>query len=487
MYAVFLQGTMPTGQIAQVLVVPTSPARTFFRAYREGARGISARWEDWTNRRLDTIRDLPLINEPVAVKFTSADERQIAERGAPTTLGTKAQAASDKALRTSVLTFGDIIESGDLVAKVQSQDPSLALWFTDRRSSRVPTVAPSIRVSTSPMPQDVTPTAAPANSMPEMRMSMASVPDSSIASRYVHRQVYGTDDFAIFEYAQQTKANILVKGPTGAAKTMSALAYAASKGLPTFTISGSVNFEVSEAIGQLMINPDGSMYFQHGGAVEVIRDGGVLILDEINFIPGKVITPLFPLLDDRREIVLKQNKGEVIKAHPDLLIIATMNPGYLGTQQLNAALAHRFDIQLDWEYDDNVEKQLVPSKALRELAKQLREAEAGKRIFTPTPTNAIMEVVSLSKALGIDFAISNFLARYDESERASVNLFLETHRKNIEQDLGFAPAVSVETDEVAAPAVGEDEWERQLLDQSNASANPWTVTPATATGYNNPF
>lgn len=469
-HAVFLQASLTNGLVGQVLVIPTSPVRTFFRVAAVGARGRAARWEDITGleaTRLSPITTARLDREPLAVRFTEADERQVIERGIPTTLGTKAMTALDRR-PTSSATIGDVFDNGALLDHVAAQDPVVIGWASLVASAPVRTAAPPVPVATPPA---VTPTTADVHTVNAPVMGMASVPPREIAKRYVHRKVYGQDDFAIYEYAQQTKANVLIKGPTGAAKTMSALAYAASKGLPTFTISGSVNFEVSEAIGQLMINPDGSMYFQYGGAVEVIRDGGVLILDEINFIPGKVITPLFPLLDDRREIVLKQNKGEVIKAHPDLIIVATMNPGYLGTQQLNAALANRFDIQLTWEYDEAVEKQLVPSKALRELAAQLREAEVAKRLFTPTPTNALMDVVAHTKALGLDFALANFLARYDESEQASVKLALDTHRNNIESDLGVAPTASVDSDEIEVPLA---EWEKELIDPSvTATVSPW--------------
>jgi len=223
----------------------------------------------------------------------------------------------------------------------------------------------------------------------------------------------------------------------------------------------------------MMLDPtNGLPYFQYGGAIEVIRDGGVLILDEINFIPGKVITPLFPLLDDRREVVLKQNKGEVIKAHPDLLIVATMNPGYFGTQQLNAALVNRFHHHLEWGYDEDVEKALVPSKSLRELAKKLRAAEAAKKILTPTPTNALMAIVANANSLGIEYAISNFLARYDEADQAAVRLALDSHRANIEQDLGLAPSITIEEAEIQPPT-GGPLWETIAVPVAQTATSPF--------------
>jgi hypothetical protein len=412
---------------------------------------------------------------------TDADFRQMQERGVPTTLGTKAMQALTRRPASS-LRIGDcfgLVVDVEILVQIQDRDDTLASWFVDGRTGAAP-IAPVVPIR---MPEAVTQTAPivhTVNDVPVGAFRMASVPDKSLAKRYIHRSLTGgIEDFTLFEHALANSQNILIKGPTGAAKTMSALAFAASKGKPTFTISGSVNFEASEAFGTTMLDPvNGMPYFQYGGAIEVIRDGGILILDEINFIPSKVITPLYPLLDQRREVVLKQNKGEVIKAHPDLLIIATMNPGYLGTASLNAAVVNRFNHHLDWGYDEGVEKTLVPSKAIREIAKQLRVQEAARQITTPTPTNALMDLVSNAKALGLDYALGNFLARYDESEQGAVRLALETHRANIESDLGIAPAPVIEQDEVAAQPT-EFKWEDFI--QPNIVNPPAAAIPSVAT------
>lgn len=473
MFAVFLQGTLPNGSRAQVLVTPGIAPRVYYRASVQGARGASARWEDITGRdsgALRAVHNQPLDYEPVAVAFTDADARQMLERGVPTTLGTKAISAR-KRPTSRPLTFGDIFANGALLDQVRNQDATVQAWHLDGRTALPSRPAMAAPVST---PTDVTATTVTGNT-PQPAMCMATVPDASIAQAYVHRAVYGTHDFDIFRAARDRRENILIKGPTGAAKTMSALAFASEQGMPTFTISGSVNFEASEAFGQTMLDPTTGMpYFQYGGAIEVIRSGGVLILDEINFIPSKVITPLYPLLDQRREVILKQNRGEVIKAHPDLLIVATMNPGYFGTQQMNWAVLNRFDHHLEWGYDDDVEKTLVACKALRELARQLREAEAGKKILTPTPTNALMTVIRNAKAFGLDYAVSNFLARYDDSDQQAVRLILAAHRTNIEVDLGIASDIVVESDETSEIPQNQEDATASLM-STWSPAHPVTV------------
>ena len=465
MYAVFLQATQGSS-IAQAIVAPRSEmggAQIYFRFTMEGARGRSARWEDITGREAEILAPIlgrALDVAPVLVAMTVSDRLQIAERGSPTSLGTRAIAAAGKAPRQFDLDFTvqRAYFDHDLPGLVSRQDTETV--------KSLATVLPAVT------PEDVTPTTPVVHTVKEPAFAMASVPDISIAKAYVHRQVYGQHDFDIFAKACARKENILLKGPTGSAKTMSALAFAASVRRPTFTISGSVNFEASEAIGQQMLDPvTGLPYFQYGGAIEVIRDGGVLILDEINFIPSKVITPFFPLLDDRREVVLKQNKGEIIKAHPNLLIVATMNPGYLGTQAMNFALANRFDHHLEWGYEESVEKKLVPCKALRDFASQLR---ANAAVATPVPTNALMSILSNTQEFSLDYALANFLARFDEAERKAVGYVLDSQRRNIEIDLGIAVDAVVEQDEVAPV----QEWETELL----SATSPIHVTVNT-----NPF
>ena len=77
---------------------------------------------------------------------------------------------------------------------------------------------------------------------------------------------------------------------------------------------------------------------------------------------------------------------------------------------------------------------LVLSKSLREFANQLR---ANPTIATPVPTNALMSIVSNATEVSLDYALANFLARFDDAERKAVDLILQSIRSNIESDLGL--------------------------------------------------
>jgi MoxR-like ATPase len=85
----------------------------------------------------------------------------------------------------------------------------------------------------------------------------------------------------------------------------------------------------------------------------------MLTIEEINFSPEELMSVWFSLLDHRRNIVLNEKDGEVVKAGKFLSVNATMNPDYIGTNPLNDALNDRFLIKLDIDYDKKIENNII--------------------------------------------------------------------------------------------------------------------------------
>jgi hypothetical protein len=133
-----------------------------------------------------------------------------------------------------------------------------------------------------------------------------------------------------------------------------------------------------------------------------------------------------------------ENGGEVIKAHPDLLIVADMNPDYRGTRPLNQALADRFPERLVFPYDNAIEQKLLGSKALLDMANQLRTEFDKGTINTPISTRNLVAFADNAKALGMDFATYCYINSFEgDEERSAVRLLLTTHRDNIASDFGL--------------------------------------------------
>lgn len=284
------------------------------------------------------------------------------------------------------------------------------------------------------------------------------VPAPDLFDNYVGRTIAGQDYTDVFGYARNSKINVLLEGPTGSGKTSAVQAFAAKLQIPFYTVSSSVGVEPSQLFGKYIPNADAAendpnapkFIWQDGPVTTVVREGGVLLLNEMNFLPERVATVLFSLLDSRREIQVVDHKGEVIKAHPQLLIVGDMNPDYSGTRPLNQAFRNRFGIQITWDYDTAVEQKLVASKALRMLAAQLRKSHSDGSIETPTSTNALIEFESMANNLGYEFAAYNFVQHYLSDERQPVQMMLDTYKDQLKTDFAKAQSGELEEEEETA-------------------------------------
>lgn len=214
--------------------------------------------------------------------------------------------------------------------------------------------------------------------------------------------------------------------------------------------------------GKFVSDGSGAFMWIDGPVTDVVRNGGVLLLDEVNFISPKIYTNLYSLTDGRRSITLLDHHGETIEAHPDLTIFATMNPDYVGTTPLNYAFRNRFDIQIPWDYDDAVEDKLIKCKALRTLMKQLRAEAAKGQYETPISTNMGMEFLKFVDALGYEFATENFIAHFSFDEQASVRMVFQTHEHNIKSDLGIEVFVQMSEVEESDVDARFKEWVNQV-------------------------
>lgn len=442
----------------QVILVPTDGIVRVYHRMTDGQKGPQNRWieTDMDTIGADLRTNEYLTAEPVAVQVTVNDERQIRELGYSPTLGIKSVAAHEKAVPTENSNISRIF---DFHEAVSNNDDSLADLIIDNRKEVKTFVAPAAPASVVTV---TTEAEVEQFEAPVIHAALASVPPKELDARYVHRDVMGgVQDYKVYDYARANHINVLIYGPTGPGKTTSIEAWAAARELRLAQVSGNAALEPSHLFGRLVPDGKGSFAWVDGPVTDVVRNGGVLNLDEVNFISPKIYTVLYSLLTGQRMISLLDHHGEVIKAHPDLTIFATMNPDYIGTGQLNAAFRNRFDIQIPWEYDTKVESQLVKSKNLLVLANQLRAEAAKGQYETPIATNMLIEFGELVQGLGYDFAVENFIAHFAYEEQPSVRLVFQTHEYNLKPDFGIEIAAPTQTtaeditnvnaDRVAAP------------------------------------
>eukprot|EP00122_Pirum_gemmata_P014995 Pgem_evm1s14004 len=91
---------------------------------------------------------------------------------------------------------------------------------------------------------------------------------------------------------------------------------------------------------------DALFAWHDGPLIQAMKNGDVILIDEISLADDSVIERLNSVLENNRVLTLAEKGAEnveVIKAHPNFRIIATMNPGGdFGKKELSAALRNRF-------------------------------------------------------------------------------------------------------------------------------------------------
>lgn len=270
------------------------------------------------------------------------------------------------------------------------------------------------------------------------------IPQDFFADDYIGREVGGVDDLDVLAAAHEMRHNVLLSGPTGSAKTSLVYAYAAKNKLPLVNVACNGGIDLRSLFGGFVPTDDGGFEFAPGELPLAVQHGAVILLNEVNFAPQKVMASLYGLLDRRRTLYLPDAVGtdfpSTIKAHKQCFILADFNPGYAGTKPLNAALKNRFAIKLHWDYDHTVEDQLLASASLLEMAEKLRDRQIEGDLRSEIPTNFVMEFEDLAfnEALGFDFACVNFVNGFAAPERPIVEEVLAVYADRIRAELGLS-------------------------------------------------
>lgn len=459
-YAVMISSNEINGWKQQVAVVPTGDEIAVFARRTNGGRGPS---NAWTRARGESINNMiecwqdQTLGEPVAVMISAGDLSDIAsEEGLPKTLFFKLNRKHELATNEiNDITIGDLLKHVLEIADANVND--LAKWHVDGRAQR----DRKKQEATAPAPVQAVVQVVKQAVAPIANAVLAFIPSADLVKGYITRKFFGVDEVEIYDKALERGANVLLEGPAGTGKTSSAMHYAWKRQKRFYSLSGNIALEPSQIFGKYVPDGNGGFVWVDGGLTEIVRNGGVLLLNEINFMPARISTVLFSLLDYRREITLLDHAGEVIKAHPDLLIIADMNPSYRGTSPLNEAFRDRFAISLQFDYDSKVESKIIKSSTLLQVANNLRDLK--KAGDTPVSTRLLKNFEQQANDFNIEFAIESFVNSFlnVDNIRESLRMVLEGEKYSIAKELGLKAEI------IASPTAGADdnlaEWEKELL------------------------
>ncbi|XP_061756335.1 midasin isoform X2 [Nerophis ophidion] len=152
--------------------------------------------------------------------------------------------------------------------------------------------------------------------------------------------------------------SVLLVGDTGCGKTTICQLFAALAGQKFFSVNCHLHMETSDFLGSLRpvrqsTQGDGDecrLFEWHDGPlVLAMKQGGVLLLDEISLADDSVLERLNSVLETEKSLVLAEkgsgddNYVELIGAAEGFRLVATMNPGGdFGKKELSPALRNRF-------------------------------------------------------------------------------------------------------------------------------------------------
>ena len=215
------------------------------------------------------------------------------------------------------------------------------------------------------------------------------------------------NSIGIIDKAFEKELFVLIIGPKGTGKTSLVREYATQKSIELKSINFSLRTRESHLIGTKNLI-EGNIGFDEGILVKSMREGNILYLDEINAAEADVLLRLDEALDDRRQIVLKESDGQVIKAKDSWFVIATINPlTQVGTKELPPQILSRFPVRIRLDYPpEDVEYQIIKKHVKNptesevllgiKLANTLRQASAVEELYY---SPSIRETIAFAKLL----------------------------------------------------------------------------------------
>ncbi len=180
-------------------------------------------------------------------------------------------------------------------------------------------------------------------------------------------------------------------GPTGCGKTSLVCQAASRLNWPCQLVPVHGRLELDDLLGQKVLD-NGSTPFQDGALTKAVREGHLLILDEMDVADPAELAGLYDLLDGA-PLVLAQNGGEIIPVHPRFRFVATGNSAgagdgsglYQGVLRQSLAWLDRFRV-IEVDYPDEtteltILEQVVPNLPVIVRENMVKLAHEIRRLF----------------------------------------------------------------------------------------------------------
>jgi len=119
---------------------------------------------------------------------------------------------------------------------------------------------------------------------------------------------------------------------------------------PMITVACHEDLFASDLIGRYLLKNDETVWMD-GPLTRAVRMGAICYLDEIVEARKDTTVVIHPLTDNRRTLPIDK-KGEIVRAHPDFMLVISYNPGYQSIlKDLKQSTRQRF-VSLAFDYPE---------------------------------------------------------------------------------------------------------------------------------------
>ena len=246
---------------------------------------------------------------------------------------------------------------------------------------------------------------------------------------------------------------MLLVGPTGSGKSSLIMQVAARLNWPLTRVNLHGETSAADFLGHNRVR-EGEVYFQYGVLPTAMREGNILVLEELDAADPGILFVLQGVLEENGTLTLADNGGEVIIPHPRFRLVATANTLglgddtslYAGTQVQNASHLDRWSVVYQVDYlPEEEELKLVTVKAPRleyllasavvKLAHAVRKAIREEQVYCTLSTRRVLAFARKIPALGLAHALeATILNKLPKTDRAIVYELAQRHLPGLEPD-----------------------------------------------------
>ena len=240
--------------------------------------------------------------------------------------------------------------------------------------------------------------------------------------RAVEGEIKNLSEVGLFRRVARRGVHILLSGQPGTGKTAGLeVAFPENGGLRTMILTPRTEADDFYGSYVSVVGEDGreTLVWEDSELVKAMENGAKILLDEIGLAPANELSPLFPLMDGRRELRIPTNPARgVVKAKDGFGIVAAYNPD--SSRNISEALVSRFRLKMEVTTDYAVARSLGVNPRMVDAAEHM---EAQRRTGDMGWAPQMRELLAFKDDeadLGIVLALRNLVMDAPEFEREVV-------------------------------------------------------------------